>query len=66
MDWQALMVMLNEAETAINDAGMGDHRPVAENLDGSYYCLGCEVGSLAQTLRFAIEDYVNARSEETA
>ena len=66
MHWQALMAMLKDVPEHIWDKGMADHRPdEADNLEGGTYCLGCEVAELAQSLAGAIEDYVDARAEES-
>lgn len=64
MDWDAVMSALRTVEEHIDSQEDNDHDPT-EAIDpesGETYCLGCQVGATAQSLRVDIEDYLATRT----
>lgn len=63
--WDDLYSALDAAEAHFTMVGEDDHRPEeAVDVDGSRYCLGCEVGVKVQALRLAVDDYLAARGDD--
>jgi hypothetical protein len=59
--WREILHRLDYLEWYLDNNEPEDHRLDARDTSGETYCLGCEVGQLAQSLRLELLSYLAAR-----